>query len=330
MKETNKYNFCTLFETNYLSRGLALYKSLEEHCPEFHLFIVAFNDKSWEILKSLELDKATIISLQEFENEALLSVKDTRSVGEYCWTCTSSVIKYCIQNYKLDHCTYLDADLYFFGNPKALFNELNDHSILITEHRYTPKYDQSEMSGKYCVQFMYFKNDEAGMKCLNWWIDACIDWCYAIPEDGKFGDQKYLDDWLVRFEKVHELQHLGGGVAPWNVQQYQFKRESNGIIGTEIKSKKSFDLIFFHFHDVKFQSGGKVDLGLYTLTSNDRELLYRPYLNQLLEIEKELKAKGIDIDPHGIKSPIKSLRKRLKNIKRRFEKNYNIFDINQV
>jgi hypothetical protein len=54
---------------------------------------------------------------------------------------------------------YLDADLYFFNDPKILIKELGNDDLLITEHRYTKKYDQSFNSGKYCVQFMIFKNN---------------------------------------------------------------------------------------------------------------------------------------------------------------------------
>ncbi len=281
------YHYCTLFDSHYLTRGLAMWKSLERHCPSYHLYIFAFDDESKEILVALELSNVTVISLNDFENERLLEVKPTRSKAEYCWTCTPSVIDYCIHTYGLSDCTYIDADLYFFSNPNVLIEEMGSKSVLITEHRYTKKYDQSATSGIYCVQFITFKNTSDGMTALNWWKDRCIEWCYARKEDGKFGDQKYLDDWTTRFEGIHVLQNLGGGVAPWNVQQYQLSNIENKVYLQPTGQRD--ELVFFHFHFIKFYPNNRVDLGDYTLHNPVLVNVYRPYLMEIMEIELMLK-----------------------------------------
>lgn len=269
------YNFCTLFDSHYLTRGVALYESLLATCPNFHLYIYAFDDGCYEVLSSLSLQHATVVALADFEDDALLAIKPTRSVGEYCWTCTPSVIKHAIETYQLPSCTYLDADIYFYADPAPLIDEMGESSILITEHRYTPEYDQTKNAGIYCVQFTTFNNDSKGMKALNWWRDACIDWCFNRLEDGKFGDQKYLDDWLVRFEGVHVLANLGAGVAPWNVQQYDL-------------SDQDFEVVFYHFHGLKFIQNEMVNLGKYKLKPAVLSRMYEPYIRHIDAINTRL------------------------------------------
>jgi hypothetical protein len=292
-----------------------MYYSLEENCPSFHLYIFAFDNTCYDVLKKLLLPNASIIHLNEFENPELLAIKPSRTAGEYCWTCTPSTIYYCIQKYNIDHCTYIDADLLFFDNPKELLNELGPYkSILITEHRYTPIYDQSKTSGIYCVQFITFKNDENGMYALNWWKDACIEWCFNRFEDNKFGDQKYLDDWTERFKGVQVLQHLGGGVAPWNTQQYKFSEKGKKIWGTEISSGKSFPLIFYHFHEFRYCIKKIFRFAdYYKLKSSLR--LYAHYILKLEDIAKKLEAIDPNLEGHE-NEPIpwlgKSIRKTLR------------------
>ncbi len=289
-----------------------MYESLKKYSDNFHLYIFSFDDESYKLLKQLNLEFVTVISLKEFEDKELLKVKDSRSAGEYCWTCTPSTIKFCIKNYNLDACTYLDADLYFFNNPAVLIEEMGEGSVLITEHRYTAQYDQTATSGIYCVQFMTFKNDENGMKVLNWWRESCNEWCYARFEDGKFGDQKYLDDWTTRFKGVHVLQNLGGGVAPWNVQQY------------DLSNDKNFNLIFYHFHNYKILEGDAVEFGDYKLDKNDINILYRPYTKHLREITQYLKSFDDNNDYNGIiKKSSFHWRDLLRILKRRVLGTYN-------
>lgn len=273
-------HFCTLFDSNYLPRGLVLYQSLLDTKEDFFLYVVCFDDLAFDILNKLNLERLKPIKLGEFENDALLKVKQERTAGEYCWTCTPHVIRYVLDTYNLEQVTYLDADLCFYNKPSILLNELKhaNGSILITEHRYTPKYDQSNTSGKYCVQFMTFNADEYGLTALEWWQERCLEWCFNRHEDGKFGDQKYLDDWTLRFKGVHVLEHLGGGVAPWNVQQYKVS------VAGEKLYVNNFPLVFYHYHGYKYYRNGLHDLVRgYVLSKDVVEFLYRPYGKSLLK-----------------------------------------------
>jgi hypothetical protein len=298
--------FCTLFNTTYLSRGLAMYNSLKQQCENFHLYIFAFDNNSYELLAKMDLENVTVISLYAFENERLLAVKAGRTAGEYCWTCASSTIRYCIEQFKLDHCTYLDADLLFFSDPAILIAEMGEKSVLITEHRYTPVYDQTSTSGVYCVQFVTFKNNAAGMEVLNWWVDACISWCFNRMEDNKFGDQKYLDDWLTRFDGVHVLQNKGGGVAPWNVQQYDFRNSKKQIRGTELATGEHFDLVFYHFHDFHYMNNKTYCLSnpQYTLDRNSVKQIYKPYARALMLAEEQVFEENKEITSHELAGDI--------------------------
>ncbi|MFA5930736.1 MAG: glycosyl transferase [archaeon] len=300
-----------------------MYRSLEKNCSDFHLYIIAFDDLALSVLKKMNLKYATIISLKEFEDKELLQAKETRDKVEYMWTCSSASIYYVLKKYKVPSCTYIDADLYFYSNPKILIDEIGKSSVLISEHRYTEKYDQTKISGKYCVQFMTFKNNKFGLKVLNWWRNACLNWCYAKPEDGKFGDQKYLDDWTTRFEGIHVLNNLGGGVAPWNMQQYKFV-EDNHLI--ESSSNKEFNLVFFHFHSLKIFSNGKLDLCPYFLPKEFLSNIYLPYVRELLSVRKEL----ILVDKRvfsGKIVPKTSLKTLILNIRRAVFNEFNNYNI---
>jgi len=288
-------NFCTLFDSNYLAKGLCMIESLSKVCADFHLYIFAFDEATYQIIDGLRLENVSVIPLSDFEDAELLKVKPERSTAEYCWTATPSTIIYCLNKFEINHCIYIDADLFFYCDPGVLIEETGNNDVLITEHRYSAAYDQSKQSGKYCVQFIYFRNNENGIKILEWWRKACLDWCYAKVEDGKFGDQKYLDDWTKRFKNIHVLNHLGGGVAPWNVQQYRFFIEDGKLRFMNKSDNSVYNLVFFHFHNVNNQMIGpfnEFNLGSYIIDKNVVRLIYLPYINKLKS--KDLFLKTID------------------------------------
>jgi hypothetical protein len=306
-----------------------MYESLARTCPDFHLYVFAFDDACLNALKNLEFPNMTVVSLAEFEDDELLRVKPGRTAAEYCWTCTSSVILFVLERFGVDQCTYLDADLFFFNSPETLLREMGDNSILITEHRYTPRYDKSKQSGTYCVQFISFKNDKRGLSALIWWRERCIEWCYARLEDGKFGDQLYLEDWLVRFEGVHVLKHPGGGLAAWNIQQYRIKTTGDMLRGTEIKTGEEFPVIFYHFHYVRFYKNGLLELGRRVLTPEILDLIYRPYIKILTETAVRLINRSVNFDVHGMFRYSRNWKTPLLFLYRKIRREYNIFHLNE-
>jgi len=279
-------NFCTLFNSNYAARGLLMYESLMKTCTDFYLYIFAFDDTLLNYLRQQKLSNTTIISLEEFEDERLLNVKSERSERAYCWTCESLTIQYCLNHFNVDHCTYIDADMYFYSNPQVLIDEMGDNDVLLTEHRYTES-ENVIYGGRFCVQFMTFRNTENGRKILDWWCDRCLEWCGEDHKEGLFGDQMYLEDWPERFDRVHILKHLGGGVAPWNMQQYTFFRESGQIKGLEISTGEIFDLVFFHYHALVITFKAPIIeffFGGYTVPDSVHTILQVGYAQELLKV----------------------------------------------
>lgn len=278
-----KYNFCTLFDSNYILQGLVMYQSLRQCCSDFHLFVFAFDSDTEKILRSEKLECMTVIGLSEFENDRLLAVKSSRTKGEYCWTCSSSSILHVLSNYEVQSCTYIDADLYFWSDPSILIDGMKNSSVLIVAHRYSKKFKYLEVeSGRYCVQFVTIKNDENGLRVLNWWVDKCIEWCYNRIEDGKFGDQKYLDYWPILFPGVQECIHEGAGLAPWNISDYKILKD--GVINDH--TNQFWNVIFYHFHGTKFCRNKYVFLAgsSYFLSNAVISRFYKYYIKSAVQI----------------------------------------------
>lgn len=269
------YYYCTLFDSFYLLKGLGLYESLKRCCPVFHLYVLAFDQDCVQRLCTLNFQNLTIISLKDFETPELLAVKPLRNKAEYCWTCGPSLIRYCIDQFNLPHCTYLDADMMFYSSPDVIYQEIGEYSVALTEHFN----EAGKLEGKYCVQFVYFKNDEFGLAALDWWKAKCIEWCYARFEDGKYGDQKYLDDIPQLFEHVCVVTHRGAGVAPWNVARYDCSEYGKLKYDGDI-----FDIVFFHYHGTRIEKIGStllIKTITYDLSKEVEKNLYLPYLHLL-------------------------------------------------
>jgi hypothetical protein len=276
--------FCTYFDQNYLPRALALYQSLRRHCPDFQLWVLCMDRISHEALTMLELPRVHAIALEDFENadKELFATKQNRTLIEYYFTCSPSLPLFILDNYHdVDLITYLDADLFFFGDPTPVYEELGDRSIGIIGHRFPPSLQQLERFGIYNVGWLSFRRTAHSLTCLRWWRERCLEWCFDRYEDGRYADQKYLDDWPERFQGVAVLQHKGANLAPWNLARYTISAHRDDVLVDEQP------LIFFHFHRLRQIGAWIYDPRLtdYKIKASPivRRRIYAPYIRVLSE-----------------------------------------------
>jgi predicted O-linked N-acetylglucosamine transferase (SPINDLY family) len=276
------YFYCTYFDHRYLPKGLALYESLRQHCQQFRLWVLCLDQPCFDVLTAMKLPNIEPILMKDFEqdDEALAKAKLDRTLVEYYFTCTPTLPLYIFKNYpEVDLVTYLDSDIFFFSDPSPIYDELQNHSIGIIEHRFPPKLESLKFNGIFNVGWVSFRKDTAGLECLDWWRDRCNEWCHDYHQDGKFADQKYLDDWPQRFERVAILQYPGINIAPWNLDTYPISLQNNQVYVSERPA------IFFHFHGLKELEDGRFDLnvGFYQVEQiNDAVMYaYRTYITTL-------------------------------------------------
>jgi hypothetical protein len=294
-----RLHYATYFDRHYLTRGLALYRSLARHSPPFVLWVLCLDDETHRTLSELPLEQVQLVCLAELEraDPALLERKATRQAVEYYWTCGPAFLIYLLEQHpSIDMLTYLDADLFFFGDPSPIYDELGDGSVLLIEHRYSPSmHSIFAHRGVYNVGLLVFRRTSEGVACLRRWREQCIDWCFHREEPNRFADQKYLEEWPGRYEGIAVLRHRGAGLAPWNLGNYRLWHDRGRVL------VDGEPLVVYHFNRLRVITGWLYDPGLWRyrlrMTATAKSHLYVPYVRELRTAGELIHAAGGKVHP---------------------------------
>jgi hypothetical protein len=310
-----KHVYCTYFDHNYLSRGLALYHSLQRHAPGSRLWVLCLSEACYGTLVALDLPNLLPRRLADFEaaDPEVAATRPSRSLIEYYFTCSPPWMLYVLENEPdAEWITYLDSDLFFFSSPEPIYQELQDAAVAIIPHRYPAKLAKLYKFGIYNVGWVGVRNDPDGIAVIKWWREECIEWCYDYVDDRRFADQGYLDAFLSRCARVKVIGNIGANLAPWNIENYRIECRCG-----QIWINESHSLVFFHFQGLRkgllwfiFNSHRIFDA---PFSGDVRNHIYKPYVDELLKIEKAINSvvQVSDAKPHR-RSAIVGVRQYLK------------------
>src|SRR4051794_24865433 len=144
--------YCTYFDHNYLSRGLALHQSLQRHAPGSRLWVLCLSEACYRTLVALDLPNLVPQRLADFEaaDPEVAATRTTRSTLEYYFTCSPAWMLFVLKSERnAEWVTYLDGDLFFFESPEPIYRELQDAAVAIIPHRYATKLARLQKFGTY-------------------------------------------------------------------------------------------------------------------------------------------------------------------------------------
>jgi hypothetical protein len=275
---TKILTLASIFDSNFLPQALVFYDSVKEFVNDYQIFFLCLDDKTYDTLEQLKLKGVKLIRHEDFADNELRRLKRERKPGEYSWTCKGPLVEYLFRRFKLKEVIYLDIDMCFWAKPDAMLEELKDVSIGITRQRLSLRYQLMEKrSGKFNAGFIYFRNDKTANKCLKKWSRQCRNWCYSRLENGKLGDQMYLNKWPSLYKgKLKILENEGVNSACFNTDGEEVLKNRFGIY---INGNR---LILFHYHGfVRLGQNKYLANEVFQVSQKLNEIVFVPYAKEL-------------------------------------------------
>lgn len=278
----------TICSNNYLAQAKALGDSILKHNPDYK-FIIALCDKKSQAVDYSFLAPHEIIEAHGLGIKKFKQMYSQYSIIELNTSIKPFVFDYLFKNYKeAEYVMYFDPDTYVFNKLNSIEDELNNDSILLTPHIYTPIEFDGEtptentftQHGIYNLGFLALKRSEEADKLINWWMRRMEVNCYIRPNEGIFVDQLPMNFAPIFFDKVKIAENWGLNMAPWNLHERVLTEKDNKYFVND-----KFPLIFYHFSNYNPNQPNLLATHYNRVIFDDNKILkqaYEVYRNEIL------------------------------------------------
>ncbi len=277
----------TICSNNYLAQAKALGDSVIKHNPDYDFIIFLCDKKNSEIDYSV-IEPHTIIEAHNIGINKFKQMSEQYNIIELNTSIKPFVFSYLFNNYKdIEYAMYFDPDTYVYDKLNSIEEELNDASILLTPHIYTPiEFDDKTPNentftqhGIYNLGFLALKKDKNSLEMLDWWMRRLEVNCYSRSYEGIFVDQLPMNFAPIFFKGVKISKNWGLNVAPWNLHERNLTIKNKNYV---INDK--YPLIFYHFSNCNPLDFELLSTYYTRVTFNERSSLKKAYDDYKKEI----------------------------------------------
>lgn len=281
-------HFFTSITTCYLPKARVLAETLKKHNPSAVMHLVISDD----LPENFNLENEDFDYVWQAED--FIKTENNKkwffmhSVVELCTAVKGAAALHILQQTNADKLVYLDPDIGVFGDLTPLSQMLDKNSLLITPHQVEPAVTKrgvideeicSLKHGVYNFGFFAVKNDNNGLRFLNWWNERLMNFCYDDIPNGLFTDQKWGDLIPALFDFAKVVRDVEYNVATWNLATRKISGDDK--YGWMVNGRP---LKFYHF--TGFDSGAHRIMLSQHANEDD------PVWNLSLWYENKLQEKG--------------------------------------
>lgn len=274
-------DFAMLFDEQYSDEGIVCIQSIKTRSPDSQIWVLCLVPP---IETPVELQGATVISLTDLEAAYpdIAATKSTRPWAPYVQSLKPYLIEYLFENHGAEVVTYVDSDMYFWGDPSEIDTEFGSHSFMATKRTGLTEGQTDVYFSGGCFTC---RDDANCRELLTWWQSQVLGWClWDYGPNGAYREEGYLNilrDEPLRFTGTHVCAHPGIHTAPWNIKDYDLQ-ESEGQLTVDGQT-----LVCYHYRAYTKQTEVfDASLMIEPFTEDIRLKLYLPY-HDLIPIAPE-------------------------------------------
>ncbi|MBY0369812.1 hypothetical protein K2X33_03940 [bacterium] len=222
------FAFCCVADSQYLPFFFALVENLTAvHAGPLEIHLLAVDSGVEPAVRAQYPDRnIRIYPIREVWTDAEWQRISQRPISLRALSCKPRIFLKARQNSDAEALFLLDLDIYFLRSPAHLNQAFGTGNTLFFP-QWSDRFTWARLHG-------IFNSGMVGAKkgaepFLSWWSRACWISCELEVEQGRFGDQAFIDQALLYFDGIQIYRGLDEDIAPWNRRTLEVAKSENGL-----------------------------------------------------------------------------------------------------
>lgn len=226
MQKTMSFCFATVTSTGYVDQTAGLWLNLQAMHPGSPLVVCCLDDHAWNAFSPHIDDSLILVRASTVWGEANwvnLCARMTRPERAFA---TKAALAVWALEQGHEGVMVLDSDLLFEEPIPDLITDCLENQVLLVAARHNLRHwRKSNTFGLFSAGIVGFA--AAGLRAARIWKAQAFDECRALPVDGLYNEQKYLD-YLVGSFDVSIVRDIGINVSPSTLKLVNPRQNAQG------------------------------------------------------------------------------------------------------